>query len=93
MNEMGPVFLAMILVITILLWLLFRSLSAVIWSILVVITSSIWTMGVSGWFGSTITSMVMLTIMLILAVGIADAVHIISAYLFFRKEKLLFPAF
>jgi uncharacterized protein len=88
MDETGPVFLAMILVIFILLWALFRSLSAVIWSILIVVISCAWTMGITGWLGSTISSMVSLTIMFVLAVGIANAVHIISGYLFFRKEKL-----
>ncbi|MBT4640696.1 MAG: MMPL family transporter [Deltaproteobacteria bacterium] len=87
MDETGPLFLAMIMVIFVLLWVLFRSLSAVIWSILLVIVSCVWTMGISGWLGNTITTMVSLTIMFVLAVGIADAVHIISGYLYFRKEK------
>lgn len=87
-NEMGPVFLAMILAIVLLLWFLFRSLSAVVWSTSIVIISCVLTMGVSGWMGSTLTNMISLTILLILAVGVADAVHIISGYLFFRNKNL-----
>ena len=43
-------------------------------------------MGLTGFAGTTLTSMLMLSIMLVLAVGIADAIHILSAYLFFRNH-------
>ncbi len=86
--ETGPLFLVMLAVIVILLWRLFHSFSAVIWATLIVVITCIWTFGISGWFGTTVTTMVSLTVMLILAVGIADAVHIISGYLLFRREDL-----
>jgi uncharacterized protein len=86
MEEMGPLFGGMILIMIVLLWYLFRSLSAVLWPISIVILSSVWSIGLSGWLGATITSMISLTVLLVLAVGIADAIHIISGYLIFRKE-------
>jgi uncharacterized protein len=86
MAEMEPLFGGMILIMVGLLWYLFRSISAVLWPIAIVILSSVWTIGLAGWFGATISSMIPLTILLILAVGIADAIHIISGYLLFRKE-------
>lgn len=79
-EETGPLFMIMILVIVLLLWRLFHSLSAVVWCTLIVVVTCIWTMGISGWLGSTVTTMITLTVMLILAVGIADGVHIISGY-------------
>jgi predicted RND superfamily exporter protein len=88
MAETGPLFLAMLAVIVILLWRLFHSFSAVVWATLIVVTTCIWTFGVSGWCGATVTTMVSLTVMLILAVGIADAVHIISGYLLFRRSEM-----
>jgi predicted RND superfamily exporter protein len=88
MEETGPLFLAMLVVIVILLWRQFHSFSAVVWATLLVVITCIWTLGVSGWFGETVTTMITLTIMLILAVGIADAAHIISGYLLYRKEGL-----
>ena len=88
MEETGPLFLAMIAVIVLLLWRLFHSFSAVVWATLIVIITCIWTFGISGWFGTTVTTMVTLTVMLILAVGIADAVHIISGYLLFRRSEM-----
>jgi predicted RND superfamily exporter protein len=86
MAEMGPMYSAMLLIMMVLLWVLFRSLSAVVWPISIVVLSTVWLVGVTGWLGITITTMLMLTVMLILAVGTADAVHIISGYLFARNN-------
>ncbi|MBT4286144.1 MAG: MMPL family transporter [Deltaproteobacteria bacterium] len=88
MEEMGPLFGVMILIMVALLWYLFRSISAVLWPIAVVVLSCVWTLGLTGWLGATVTSMITLTVLLILAVGIADAIHIISGYLLFRKEGM-----
>ena len=86
MKELGPMFLGMILIMIILLWILFRSLSAVIWPVTIVVLTSIWSIGISGWMGTTFSNMLTLSIMLILAIGIADSIHILSAYLHHRKE-------
>ena len=88
MAEMEPLFGGMLLIMIGLLWYLFRSVSAVLWPIAIVILSCVWTLGLTGWMGATITSMISLTVLLILAVGIADAIHIVSGYLLFRKKGL-----
>lgn len=88
MEEMGPLYMGMLLMMIALLWFLFRSFSAVLWPICVVVLSTIWTVGVFGWFQTTITTMLVLTVMLVLAVGIADTIHIMSGYLFFRNEGI-----
>jgi uncharacterized protein len=98
MAEMEPLFGGMLLIMIVLLWYLFRSTSAVLWPIVIVVLSCIWTVGITGWLGATITSMISLTVLLILAVGIADVIHIISGYLLFRKagsdhQKALTSAF
>lgn len=87
MEEMGPMYMGMILIIITLLWVLFRSFSAVLWPITIIILSAVWTVGIMGWFGVVMTTMLILTVMLILAVGTADAIHIISGYLYFRNHK------
>lgn len=87
MEEMGPMYIGMLLIMIVLFWFLFRSLSAVVWPISVVILSTLWTVGIVAWLGITITTMLMLTVMLILAVGTADAIHILSGYLYFRKRN------
>ncbi|MBD3315508.1 MAG: MMPL family transporter [Chitinivibrionales bacterium] len=84
-NEMGLLYLAALVIMIVILWLLFKSFSAVIWPILIVVVTTIWTLGVSGWLGLTMGPFFILTAFLILTVGLADAVHLLSAYLFFRK--------
>lgn len=85
-DEMANLYLAALLIMIILLWLLFRSASAVVWPLLIVILSTIWTIGITGLLGFTITAFIILTVFLILTIGMADAVHILSGYLFFRNE-------
>ena len=84
--EMGPMYGGMLSIMILLFWVLFRSFSAVIWPIVIVALSSVWTVGITGWLGVTITTMLMLTIMLILAVGTADAIHLLSGYMLARNK-------
>lgn len=76
----------MILVVMVLLWFLFRSVSAVVWPILTILCSAFWAFGLVSWLGMKLSMMISFSFMLILAIGIADCVHILSAYLYFRRE-------
>ncbi|MGK0289482.1 MAG: putative RND superfamily exporter protein [bacterium] len=87
MNEMGLIYLGTIAVIMVFLWILFRSFSAVIWPIAIVIFTVLWTVGLIGWFGATVTTMITTLILLLIVVGVADSVHILSGYLYFRNKK------
>lgn len=78
----------MVLAVIALLWFLFRSWSAVIWPVLVIAFSAFWAIGFMSWIGVTLSTMVSLSFMLILAVGTADCVHVMSAYVLYRKEGL-----
>ena len=86
MEEMGPLTVGLVVIMVVLLWILFRSFSAVLWPIVIVGLSCVWAIGFSGWLGTTITTMLVLTVMLVLAIGIADSIHIMSGYLYFRKK-------
>ncbi|MBT6614108.1 MAG: MMPL family transporter [Deltaproteobacteria bacterium] len=86
--EMSYIFLATLLLIFLILYILFRSWSAVIWPISIVILTTILTLGLMGWLNATMSMMFSLLTMLILVVGVADAVHIFSGYLFFRRREL-----
>lgn len=86
-DEMGSLYGAAIMIMIVLLWYFFRSLSAVTWSLSIVILSTIWTLGISALLGLTITGFIILTVLLILTVGIADSVHIMSGYSFLRNKK------
>lgn len=87
-EEMGMLIFATIIIIAILLWFLFRSFSAVVWPMTIVVLSVIWTIGITGWLGMSVTSFVMITVLLTLAIGVADAVHIMSGYLSGRKQGM-----
>lgn len=76
----------MVLVFVFLLWYLFKSFSAVVWPISVIFGSVAWAVGAFCWLGITMSSLVMLTTMLIMAVGVAACVHVLSTYGIYRKE-------
>lgn len=86
LEEMGNLYMAAFAIIMFLLWFLFRSASAVIWSMLIVILSTVFTLGAAGLTGLTVTGFLILTILLILTVGIADSVHMLTGYTRLRKS-------
>lgn len=86
LTEMQVLGLLMVLIFTILLWILFRSFSAVLWPMLTIAASMVWTWGITVWLGVTISQMISLTVLLVFAVGIADCVHVMSAYFSFRRD-------
>lgn len=91
-EEIGMLYLAALLIMLTSLLLVFRSLSAAVWSFLIVILSTVWTLGIAGLTGMAATPFTTLTILLILTMGMADVVHIVSGYLFFRNEGHDFSA-
>jgi predicted RND superfamily exporter protein len=84
-KEMGMLNGLTLLIMILLLWFVHRSLSAVVWSLSIIILAVIWTLGISGWIGMKASPFVMLTIMLILTVGVCDTVHLIAGYNFQRR--------
>lgn len=85
-SEMGMLNVAALIIIMLLLAVIFRSFSAVVWPIVIVVLSAIWTVGITALIGLPITGFVMVTVMLTLACGVADTVHVLAAYLSSRKE-------
>jgi len=76
----------MVAIFVFLLRTLFRSFSAVFWSILTIALSLVWTWGITVAFGVTLSTMISLTVLLVFAVGIADCVHVMSAYFVYRQQ-------
>ncbi|MDB2566883.1 MMPL family transporter, partial [Porticoccaceae bacterium] len=70
----------MVLIFAILLWVLFRSASALFWPLLTIALSVAWCWGFTVLLGLELSSMIGLTVLLIFSVGIADCVHVMSAY-------------
>ena len=87
MKQAGWLMILMLVIVVVLLWVLFHSFSAVLWSVVVIAGSAFWTIGSTSWLGITMSEMVNLTFMLILAVGIADCVHVLSTYIYYRREQ------
>ncbi|HBW83051.1 MAG TPA: hypothetical protein DEF79_03310 [Gammaproteobacteria bacterium] len=86
LTQMQVLGLVMVLIFTLLLYVLFRSFSAVLWPMATIAASMTWTWGFTVWLGVTISQMIGLTVLLVFAVGIADCVHVMSAYFSFRRE-------
>ena len=76
----------MVLIINLLLWTLFRSASAVVLPQLAIGLSILFVIGGLSWLNLASTTLIALTVMLVIAVGVADCVHVMSSYLFFRRD-------
>ena len=86
MADMSRLMGYVLLIIIFLLFILFKSISAIIWPIIIVTLTIIWTIGLIGWSGIPSSAMIQVIVFIALSVGIADAVHILSGYLFFRNH-------
>lgn len=85
LTQMEVLGVVMVLIFTLLLWILFRSFSAVLWPMVTIAASIAWTWGITVWLGYTVSQMISLTVLLVFAVGIADCVHVMSAYFNYRR--------
>jgi hypothetical protein len=86
LNQMAVLGTLMVLIFSLLLWVLFRSASALVWPMVTIALSVAWCWGITVWMGITVSTMIALTVLLIFAVGIADCVHVMSAYFSFRRD-------
>lgn len=86
-TEISYILAATLVLILITLFYLFRSFSAVFWPVLVVILSLVCTLGLVSWLGLTMNMMVQLLVMIVLVIGVADSIHIMSGYVYFRKKQ------
>ena len=86
LTQLAYLGVAVVLIFFFLLWVLFRSFSAVVWPLVTIAVSMIWTAGITVWLGITISQMIGITALLVFSVGIADCVHVMSAYFSFRQQ-------
>lgn len=88
MVQMGLLLLLMLLIVIAMLWLLLHSWAAVVWPSLAIALCTLWVVGFCGLFDIQLNQMLSLTATLILAVGIADCVHVMSSYLYYRRQPM-----
>ena len=87
-SELEMLLSGSLLLIMIVLFFLFRSFSAVLWPVLIVVFTTVLTIGLAGWLGATMSMMISILLMLILVGGVANSVHIMSGYQYFRLQKM-----
>jgi len=88
MADMSRLMGLVLLLIVIVLFILFRSFCAIVWPVVIIVLTIIWIIGLVGWSGIHISAMIQVIVFLSLSVGIADTVHLLSGYLFFRNQKM-----
>ena len=84
--ELEGLFAGALFIMMAVLAVLFRSASAVVWPLAIISSTAIFTLGLLGWLRVEVSEMVSVLVILILVVGIADSVHILSGYLHWRRE-------
>jgi len=86
--EAGVLMIIMLMIIVGLLWIFLKSLSAVVWPVLLIIVNLCWVLGATAWLGVDVTTLVSLTAMLMITAGVADSIHVMSTYLLNRQDGL-----
>jgi uncharacterized protein len=86
-SEFAMIFAGLGLIVLIAQWGLFRSFSAVVWPLSIVIITLIWTSGLIGWSGVVLRDLLQAIKLLTIVVGISDSIHILSGYVYFRSQK------
>ena len=67
-------------------WLLLGSLRAVIWPIVIFVSSIVGVLGLAGWTGWPIDLSLYIVFGLVSVAAIADVVHVLSGYLYFHQQ-------
>jgi len=84
--EMEQILDIAVLIMLVILGVIFRSFAAALWSLAVIVVSILLTLGFMAWVGMDMDIMTTILLMLILIISIADTVHILSGYTFFRRN-------
>lgn len=87
-KDLTVMFPIAILIVMLILLVLLRSISGMIIPLLVTLFSVIWTLGLKGWLNSPLTMAETTIPIMLIAIGCADGVHIISEYLLFSRQGL-----
>jgi len=86
MVQSGWLVVVAIIIMVLLLYTLFHTGSAVVWPVVAVVSSCVWVFGAMAWLDIPSSQLAALTVMLVLAVGIADCVHVMSEYLLLKRQ-------
>jgi len=84
-KDMKKMFPIAIVIVMLILLVLLRSFSGIIMPLLVTLFSVVWTLGLKGWVGSPLTMAETVIPIMLIAIGCADGVHIVSEFLSFHR--------
>lgn len=87
-KDMSVMFPIAIIVVIAILIILLRSFSGVLMPLLVTLFSIIWTLGLKGWLQSPMTITETVIPVMLIAIGCADGVHIVSEFLTYTRSGL-----
>ena len=87
LKEFGLIFVLSMILILGSLYYAFRSFSGMLWPSVVVVVSLIWTMGFIGMSGITQTMMINILAFMVLAVGVADSIHLLSGVRYYLRQN------
>jgi len=87
-NDLITLFPVMLLVIITTLWLLLRSFTATISTVIVIFSSILSAMGMFGWLGWTMTGPTTAAPTIILTMAVADCVHILVTFLYNMQQGM-----
>lgn len=85
-RDIRQLFPVAILVVLLMLFFLMRSVYGMLLPVLVTIFSVVWTFGLKGWLNSPLTIVETVIPVMLIAIGCADGVHIMSEFLEFVKK-------
>ncbi|MEZ4743228.1 MAG: MMPL family transporter [Bdellovibrionota bacterium] len=86
-KELGLYGFLSLVIIWIVMIIIYRSLSAMVWPSIILISAIFWTIGLIGWTGLEMTFMINIIVILLLAVSMATSIHIMSGYGFFQRQN------
>jgi len=87
MSDFAKITLVSMLVIALVVFLTFGSLSKGMLPMVVVMNALIWTMGITGYLGLTITVVTMVSAAMIMGLGIDFGIHVVHNYFNARKTR------
>ncbi len=88
-HDMRTLVPSMFVIVFLALWLLLRSMAAVLWSLLTILFAIVSTMGLAGWLGFTLSPPSAAAPNIILTVAVADCVHVLASFLLLTRKAWL----
>jgi len=85
-EDMGLLMILSLVLIFLLLAVSFRALSAMVWPLVIIILANVWTVAIFAYLQIEVSTMFTITLFLIITIGVASSVHILSGYRYFLQS-------